>query len=161
MTKEVKNVKPFHITENVSNIAEEGAVAWVPGAVKPWSNMLDRVQIIRKGLPFEAIEELSKKINIPVKSVLSIMRMPQTTYNKKKNEQSLLDSHNTELILLISELINYGVDVFNGEEQKFQRWLKKPNTSLGGYSPDSLLDTMTGIQEVRSCLDRLEYGVFA
>ncbi|NGM61280.1 DUF2384 domain-containing protein [Sphingobacterium sp. SGG-5] len=161
MAKKTTNTRPFHIPEDISNVAKEGAMAWVPGVANPWINMLDRVQIIRNGLPFEAIEELSKKINIPVKSVLSIIRMPQTTYNKKKNEQSLLDSHNTELILLIKELISYGVDVFNGEEQKFQRWLKKPNISLGGYAPDSLLDTVTGIQEVRSCLDRLEYGVFA
>lgn len=87
--------------------------------------------------------------------------MPQTTYNKKKNEHSLLDQRNSELILLIIELIQYGQEVFNQEKEKFQRWLKKPNISLGGQTPESLLDTTTGIEVVRNCLNRIEYGIFA
>ena len=162
MKKTTPNIKPFHIAEEQpSNVLREPGVAWQVASKSPGDNMMERVQLIRRGLPFDAIEQLSKKINISVKAMLSIVGMPQTTYNKKKSEQSLLDSHNTELILLIQELIDYGVDVFDGEEQKFQRWLKKPNLSLGGHSPESLLDTVTGIQEVRACLDRLEYGVLA
>jgi len=170
MKKTTSNIKPFHIQKgeygdthvHSAPILREPAVAWVSASGSTWAdNVLKRVKLIREGLPFEAIEDLSKKINIPIKSILSIVGMPQTTYNKKKNERSLLDSHNTELVLLIRELVDYGVDVFNGEEQKFQRWLKKNNLSLGGHSPESLLDTVTGIQEVRACLDRLEYGVLA
>lgn len=162
MKKTFSNIKPFNVqsTESV-HLARESDVAWQVAPRSVWTDMLDRIQLIRKGLPFEAIEELSKKINTPVKSILAIMGMPQTTYNKNKKEQSLLDSHNTELILLIRELVAYGVDVFDGEEQKFQRWLKKPNISLGGHTPESLLDTVTGISEVRACLDGLEYGVLA
>jgi uncharacterized protein (DUF2384 family) len=37
--------------------------------------------------------------------------------------------------------------VFNNENDKFQRWLKKPNLSLGGKSPENLLDTITGIMK--------------
>jgi putative toxin-antitoxin system antitoxin component (TIGR02293 family) len=51
--------------------------------------------------------------------------------------------------------------IFNNENEKFQRWLKKPNLSLGGKSPESLLDTTTGIDEVNYCLNRIEYGSFA
>jgi hypothetical protein len=51
---------------------------------------------------------LSKRINRPVKNILSILNMPQTTYNKKKTEQSLLDSRNSELLMLINDLIDYG-----------------------------------------------------
>lgn len=43
----------------------------------------------------------------------------------------------------------------------FQRWLQKPNLSLGGKSPESMLDTMTGINEVKFCLNRLEFGNLA
>ena len=87
--------------------------------------------------------------------------MPQTTYNKKKNEHSLLDRRNSELIILISELIDYGLEVFNFEEEKFHRWLKKTNQSLGGNCPENLLDTVSGINEVKFCLNRIEFGNFA
>jgi uncharacterized protein (DUF2384 family) len=39
--------------------------------------------------------------------------------------------------------------------------LKKPNLSLGGNAPESMLDSITGIQEVRNCLNRIEYGNLA
>lgn len=73
----------------------------------------------------------------------------------------MLDSRESELLVMIIELLDYGIEVFNKEKEKFQRWLKKPNLSLGQDTPESLLDTLTGIQEVYFCLNRLEYGNLA
>lgn len=87
--------------------------------------------------------------------------MPQTTYNKKKSDQSLLDTRDSELLPLITELLDYGLEVFNNEEEKFQSWLGKSNVSLGGIFPESLLDTITGIDEVKFALNRIEFGNFA
>lgn len=126
-----------------------------------WSNKLERVDVIRAGIPYDSIELISRRLNNPVKSVLAIVGIPQTTYNKKKSEHLLLDSRNSELIILINELIDYGLEVFNNEEEKFQRWLKKPNLSIGGSSPESMLDTITGINEVKFSLNRLEFGNLA
>lgn len=131
------------------------------GKIYAWSNKMERVEIIRQGIPYNSIEMISKRLNRPVKYVLAIVGLPQTTYNKKKIEHSLLDSRDSELIVLITELIDDGLEVFNNEEEKFQRWLKKPNLSLGGNSPESLLDTTTGIDEVKFCLNRIEFGNFA
>ena len=122
---------------------------------------MERVAIIRKGIPYDTIEVISKRLNKPVKAMLSTVGLPQTTYNKKKSENSLLDSRDSELLLLMTELIDYGLDVFNFEEEKFQRWLKKPNLSLGGNAPESMLVTLTGINEVTYSLNRLEFGNFA
>ncbi|MFP5437550.1 MAG: antitoxin Xre/MbcA/ParS toxin-binding domain-containing protein [Bacteroidia bacterium] len=126
-----------------------------------WDTKMDRIDIIRQGLPYASIEVIGKRINAPVKDVLEIFGMPQTTYNKKRREHSMLSGRDSELILLLTELIDYGVEVFNKEEDKFQRWLKKPNVSLGGHTPEQLFDSATGIQEVRNSLNRLEYGNLA
>lgn len=126
-----------------------------------WSNKMERVDIVRKGIPYSSIEFVSKRLNTSVKFVLSLLEMPQTTYNKKKSDQSLLDSRDSELLLLITELLDYGLEVFNNEEEKFQRWMSKNNVSLGGVSPESLLDTTTGIDEVKFALNRIEFGNFA
>jgi putative toxin-antitoxin system antitoxin component (TIGR02293 family) len=87
--------------------------------------------------------------------------MPQTTYNKKKRENGLLDRRDSELVLVLAEVLDYGLEVFNDEKEKFQRWLKKVNFSLGGVSPDSLFDSITGVEQVKNALDRIEHGVFA
>jgi uncharacterized protein (DUF2384 family) len=39
--------------------------------------------------------------------------------------------------------------------------MKKQNLSLGGNTPEGLLDSITGIQEVKNCLNRIEFGNFA
>lgn len=166
MARKPLNIKPFSTKKSTEKAPpnEGGSIVWVldsDGKIYKWSNRMERVEVIRQGVPYRTIEGISERLNRPVKSILSIIGIPQTTYNKKKSEHSLLDSRETELIVLLTELIDYGIFVFNNEEEKFQRWLKKPNLSLGGNSPDSLLDTATGIDEVNNCLNRIEYGNFA
>lgn len=59
------------------------------------------------------------------------------------------------------ELLDFGLQVFNDEPDKFLRWLRKSNFSLGGVAPENLIDSMSGIQQVRNSLKRLEYGYLA
>ena len=126
-----------------------------------WTSKLDRVDVIRKGVPYASIEVISIRINVPIKDVLHIFGLPQTTYNKKRREKSLLNGRDSEVVLLLTELVDFGIEVFNNEEEKFQRWMKKINFSLGDNTPESLLDSVTGIQEVKNCLNRIEYGNLA
>lgn len=126
-----------------------------------WKTSMDRIQIIRNGLPYEAIEVISQRANLPVRRLLQLLNIPQTTYNKKKRSQENLSGNDTEKLLLLAEILDYGLEVFNQESQKFYSWLKKPNQSLGNVAPVSLFDSQTGIQEVKNCLNRLEYGNMA
>lgn len=126
-----------------------------------WSSSLERVQLIRAGIPYSSIELISKKLSLPVKATLDLLGLAQTTYNKKKLEHSLLDRRNSELILKISEVADFGLEVFNNEQDKFQSWLHKTNLSLGGGKPVEFLDTVSGINEVQYCLNRIEYGNYA
>lgn len=166
MKSKPSNTKPFDTQKSVNKAKvysqqHPSSSIVSDGNIYTWSGPMQRVEIIRKGIPFSSIESISDRLNRPVKAVLSIVGMPQTTYNKKKSERSLLDSRDSELIVLITELLDYGIEVFNKEEDKFQRWLKKPNLSLGGLTPESLLDTITGIEEVKNSLNRIEFGNFA
>lgn len=126
-----------------------------------WSSSAERVARLREGLPFDAIEVLAAKAGISVKQMLYILQMPQTTYNKRKRENASISSRDSELLLVFSEILDYGMQVFDGKEVQFQHWLQKPNISLGGVSPLSFLDSLTGLEEVRNVLNRIEYGNFA
>jgi putative toxin-antitoxin system antitoxin component (TIGR02293 family) len=126
-----------------------------------WTTKMERVAVIRKGLPYEAIEVLSQRANMSIRQVLDFLGVAQTTYNKKKRDKDLLSERDSEIVLVLTELLDFGLGVFNEEEEKFQRWLKKKNISLGGVAPESLFDTITGIQEVRNSLNRIEYGNMA
>lgn len=158
--------KPFDTQRSVQNAmgkssVSEKSVLMGDGKVYHANTKLGKIAVIRAGIPYEMIDTVSKRLNNPVKSVLALIGIPQTTYNKKKSEHLLLDSRDSELLILINELIDYGLEVFNHEEEKFHRWLKKPNPSIGGHSPESMLDTVTGINEVKFSLNRLEFGNLA
>ncbi len=164
-TNNIKTI-PFNTKESIKRAtsikkARKGSAIETEGKTYFWTSNMERINVIRDCIPYRSIEIISKRLNLPIKSVLSMVGMPQTTYNKKIGENSLLDSRKSELIVLITELLDFGVEVFNNEEEKFQRWLKKPNLSLGGNSPESLLDTTTGIDEVKFALNRIEFGNFA
>ncbi|MFE3869975.1 antitoxin Xre/MbcA/ParS toxin-binding domain-containing protein [Flavobacterium sp. ZS1P70] len=166
MGKVTRRTKPFDTKRSVQKASGYAVnirkfLLSSDGKEYKWSNKLERVNVIRAGIPYDSIELISKRLNNPIKSVLAIVGIPQTTYNKKKSEHLLLDSRNSELVILINELIDYGLEVFNNEEEKFQRWLKKPNLSIGGSSPENMLDTITGINEVKFSLNRLEFGNLA
>lgn len=165
MEKAPQKTQPFDTKKSIHNADRTSGFKkssiFFEGKEYKWNTGMERVETIRAGIPYGSIEEISKKLNNPIKSVLQILGLPQTTYNKKKSENQLLESRESELIMLIQELIDFGLEVFNYEEEKFQRWLKKPNISLGGNSPESMLDTITGINEVRYSLNRLEFGNLA
>ncbi len=133
----------------------------VTGRTYSWNTKMDKVGIIREGLPYASIEVVSANANLPVSRMLHLFGVRQTTYNKKKKAEDLMSGRDSEIVLTLSELLQFGAQVFNDEKEKFQRWLKKPNISLGSVTPESLFDSVTGIQEVRNCLNRLEYGNFA
>ncbi|REG78429.1 type II RES/Xre toxin-antitoxin system antitoxin [Algoriphagus antarcticus] len=166
MKKTVQKTKPFDTKRSIQNAYGKSSSS-IKSSINSDAleyhrgNKLERVDVIRAGIPYETIDALSKRLNNPIKSVLAIIGIPQTTYNKKKSEHLLLSSRDSELLILINELIDYGLEVFNNEEAKFHRWFKKSNVSIGGNSPESMLDTVTGINEVRFCLTRLEYGNLA
>lgn len=164
-TDEKSTTKKFRISKSIKRAAKsETTSAWSIQLSKKaynWTKNTERIELIRKGLPYESIEVLSKKANLSVRQLLLLLKLPQTTYNKKKKENAVLDSRYSELILVLNELLEYGLTVFNDENDKFQNWLIKANLSLGGVDPKSLFDSLTGIQEVKNCLNRLEYGNLA
>ncbi len=126
-----------------------------------WASAMGRVRLVREGLPYASIETVSQKADLPVKKMLLRLGIPQTTFNKKKREKDRLGKRDSEMVLVLTELLSFGVEVFNDEPAKFHRWLKKPNVSLGGAAPESLFDSLTGIQEVHYSLNRLEHGNMA
>ncbi len=153
--------KSIHRAGNSEKVKSQIWTLKIPGKTYAWSSKMDRLSLIREGLSYESIEVISDKSNLPIKQILHLLDLPQTTYNKKKRDKDLLSGRDTEIVLVLTELLDFGLKVFNSEKEKFQRWLQKPNISLGGAPPESLFDSLTGIQEVRNSLNRLEYGNLA
>ncbi len=126
-----------------------------------WHNNTEKIVLIRKGIPYETIDFVGQELDLSVCRMLQLLDIKQTTYNRKKKENALLSSKDTEIVLFLKELCDFGIEVFNNETDKFQRWIKEKNIALGSITPESLFDSITMIYEVRNELNRIEYGVFA
>jgi putative toxin-antitoxin system antitoxin component (TIGR02293 family) len=59
------------------------------------------------------------------------------------------------------EVLEYGLMVFNNEEEKFQHWLSTPVPALGNMIPNELLNYVAGLKIVEIILHRIEYGVYS
>jgi putative toxin-antitoxin system antitoxin component (TIGR02293 family) len=147
-----KKLKPYK-TSSPIHIVQDLQVAYDGG--------IQKLAHIRHGVPYQTVEALSNKAELPIKRMLEYLGMPQTTYNKKKREGQLLSTRDTEVLLALYELFEYGLEVFNQDHKSFDNWLRKPNPSLAGHVPESLFDTFTGMQEVRNCLQIIDYGNYA
>jgi putative toxin-antitoxin system antitoxin component (TIGR02293 family) len=60
----------------------------------------------------------------------------------------------------LSQLHERGQEIF-GDQETFEKWLQRPQISLGMESPLSLLDTSEGFRMVCDVLSQIEYGFYS
>ena len=78
---------------------------------------------------------------------------------KKKPKSSLLSFHISEKVLMLENLYQMGLDVFDSNESSFQDWLKSKILALDNHVPNDLLTSVLGIDVVKEELLRIEHSV--
>lgn len=78
MKNETIKKKKFDPKESIgrAKLARTSIAKWKlesEGNEYVWATKLDRVDIIRAGVPYGSIEVISKRINIPIKGILHIL----------------------------------------------------------------------------------------
>ncbi len=138
----------------LNNIINEPAAAY-----QVTETPIDLISIARKGVRKQGLLDLAELLDLTLKEVASFLPVTERTIQRKRPE-SVLSPAVSELIILISKLTDKGIETLGGTEP-FKKWLREPNTGLGGYDPLHLLDTSIGIQLVEDELGRLSYGVYS
>lgn len=82
-------------------------------------------------------------------------------YLKSKKRNDLLSTKASERLVKYYELWNYGLDVFDGNEENFKAWLKVPITQLNGKTPHEMMKNFIGMEMVKEVLGRIEYGEYS
>ena len=65
----------------------------------------------------------------------------------------------SERLLLLTNLLRHGLDVFDDDAETLADWLRSPIRELNSQSPLHLLDTTTGFGLVDDVLGRIEHGI--
>jgi putative toxin-antitoxin system antitoxin component (TIGR02293 family) len=82
-----------------------------------------------------------------------------TLYRWTKANKILARNYSIQLFEIVDMFI-YGSEVFDSNENFF-KWLNLPNTALGGFEPQDLIEIPGGISKVKDILGRIEHGVYS
>lgn len=85
--------------------------------------------------------------------------IPPTTYGRGLRARFSPDQ--SERLVRIIRVIDRAVELFEGDKEEAQKWLKEPNRALGWKVPAELMASETGAYEVMKLITRLEHGVYS
>lgn len=119
----------------------------------------DLIERLKRGLPTSAFDQLREELGLATEALAHLTGVSTRTLARRRKRHEPLAPDTSERVLRFARLYEIAADVL-GDETEARRWLKTPNTALGGRSPLDYADTEPGAREVEDLLGRLEYGVF-
>lgn len=121
---------------------------------------LTYIEHIRNGISYSFFSNFFETSALTMQEWSEILHLNLRTLQRYKKDEIIFDSLQSERILQILLLNNYGVEVF-GSPQKFHSWLETDNVALGKIKPKSLFDSSFGINLIKDELSRIEQGILA
>ena len=116
------------------------------------------INFIRGGLPFQFFLGLGERLPFSIREWARVLHLSERSLQRYQKDQKAFDALQSERIIEITMLSNYGKSIF-GSDRRWMQWLALPNLAMGGIAPQSLLDSSIGIQLIRDELGRLEHGI--
>ena len=116
------------------------------------------INFIRGGLPFQFFLGLGERLPFSIREWARVLHLSERSLQRYQKDQKAFDALQSERIIEITMLSNYGKSIF-GSDRRWMQWLALPNLAMGGLAPQSLLDSSIGIQLIRDELGRLEHGI--
>jgi uncharacterized protein (DUF2384 family) len=133
----------------------------IPGRYKKYfEDSVSLMLTARKGLRPDAVFDFISFSKLPSVLVERLLNKTIKTFNNYKANNIVLDATTSEKLLKLFALYDKGLLVF-GLTEAFNGWLGERATGLGEQVPETMLDTITGINIVTEELIRIEYGDLA
>lgn len=121
---------------------------------------------------FSASRDTAPDIAIPVARIGNLRQLGLTdpeihrivasrrTLSRRSQQGDMLSVAESDRVRRVERIWELGTRVFASEE-KFARWVRKENRTLGDSRPIELLETETGAHVVEEELHRIDFGLFA
>lgn len=119
----------------------------------------DFIELIREGVPKEAMNNLMYKTGITATEMASITHTSDRTLRRYEDKDKL-PQEQSERVIELARLYSKGSEVF-GSLDYFKEWMGTRLIPLGNKKPKEFLDTSLGIDMLMKELGRIEHGVFA
>ncbi|HEX2536229.1 MAG TPA: antitoxin Xre/MbcA/ParS toxin-binding domain-containing protein [Chitinophagaceae bacterium] len=124
------------------------------------SNVLTLIELVRKGISQQDFHRIVEETPFSLSEWARFLQLSERTIQRNEKENKAFQPIQSERIIELTMLYQYGVEVF-GDKEHFDTWLTARSVALGGRLPKDLLDTKFGITLVKDELGRIEHGVLA
>lgn len=130
---------------------------------------VDRVNIIKAGVPARKAKLLIRELRVDQGIMLQALNLKTATVNKKAANNQVLSTEDGERVVGLAKLVGQIESLVeeSGNPAGFDapawlsRWLREPLPAIGGSKPIDLLDTMEGQSIVSNALGSIRSGAFA
>lgn len=122
--------------------------------------VLDLIEVSRNGMGYEKFKLISGNMPFSKTDWSRFFDITERTLLRIEKEKRALSKNQSERVIELAELIDYGVVVF-GDKTNFEHWMDRNSLALGGIKPKDLLDTSHGIKMVHQELGKIEHGILA
>ncbi|MFD2938270.1 type II RES/Xre toxin-antitoxin system antitoxin [Spirosoma flavum] len=112
----------------------------------------------RQGMPRAEVDRVAGLARLTDVELARILNMSVRNLHRLKADDKLARDA-SERLLLLTNLLQHGLDVFDEDTQTLTEWLRSPIRELNSQAPLYLLDTTTGFGLVDDVLGRIEHGI--
>jgi putative toxin-antitoxin system antitoxin component (TIGR02293 family) len=116
------------------------------------------IEQARQGLLRAAANTVATTVSLTDIELARILNMSVRNLHRIKPDERL-SRDASERLLLLANLLQHGLSVFDADAETLTDWLRSPIRELGSQSPLHLLDTATGFGLVDDVLGRIEHGI--
>lgn len=117
----------------------------------------DPVAAVRAGLPYAALEHVRDHLDASDDLLAQALGVSARTL-KRRRETGTLTTDESDRLVLLAEIFAVARQALDSAEAA-REWLRTPHSMLGGESPLDHMDTVAGMQEVKTMLYHIEYGM--
>lgn len=110
-----------------------------------------------KGISANTVDEILQISGYEKVQIEEIMDTSYKTYSRYKKTKKNLGPSQSEKILKLKSLFQYGITVF-GNKESLASWMQKPSFGLDNIVPNEAIKTSTGIDMVLNELTNIAYG---
>lgn len=112
----------------------------------------------RRGVLRSEADLVAGMVGLTDKEMARMLNMSDRNLHRLKPDERL-SRDASERLLLLTNLLQHGLDVFDDDANTLADWLRSPIRELNSQSPLQLLDTSTGFGLVDDVLGRIEHGI--
>lgn len=117
----------------------------------------DPVAAVRAGLPTAALDRLQSQLGVADARLAPMLGVSPRTLRRRRTAGTLT-LHESDRLVLLAEVVALAQRALDGADPA-REWLRAPHPLLGGASPLDRMDTVVGMNEVKTMLGHIEHGM--